>query len=184
MSLSSDTLEQIARDTNRAQADFGDLQTNEYGPFRLIYWEEQASGTAGNAGANFVQAGWRTRFITTEHADNGEMGSLAANQITLEAGIYYCRISAPAFRVDSHMIRLYDITGAATLLLGTSEFCTSGANTVQTRSFITGRFELTVQSALEVQHYCQTTRNGNGFGNDAGFGVNEKYTVAEFVKVS
>jgi len=133
-------------------------------------------------GGTFTSGAWRTRDINEEIADTGNICSIASNQITLAAGTYRCLISAPAFRVNGHQIRLYNVTDAVLLVLGTSEWAADDYR-VENRSFAAGRFTLTAQKVLEVQHYCTATFADTGFGNPANI-TDEIYTVAEFWKES
>jgi len=129
-------------------------------------------------GGTFTSAAWRTRDLTEKQADPDEICTLEANQFTLPAGSYRSFISCPAFMVNYHQARLYDVTDAATLLLGTSEF-TSTATAVVNHSHMTGRFTLTAQHTLEVQHRCSASCDNNGFGRKCNF-TDELYTLAEF----
>lgn len=130
----------------------------------------------------FTSGAWQTRALTVEHADSGNIGSLAANQITLPAGTYEVEISCPALRVDSHQAKLYNVTDAVDTMIGTTAY-TGNGNTNMTISRITGRFTIAASKVFEVQHRCQTTLATTGFGDAAGFGVTEIYTVARFWKV-
>lgn len=138
--------------------------------------EVQSSGTAGGT---FTAGDWRTRVINTEDDDEESIASIATNQITLPAGTYRCLISCPGFRCSLHQARLYDITGSAVLLTGTSEYSYSDSWAAVTRSMITGRFTLSESSALEIQHRCSSSRSTDGLGRAGSFG-DEVYTVAEF----
>lgn len=129
-------------------------------------------------GGDFLALDWRTRVLTQEQADTENICTLAGNQLTLPAGSYRCTISCPAYRVDGHQARLWDITNALLLLQGTSELM-GGATLVSTRSFIAGRFTLAAPTTMEVQHRCQTTRAANGFGIQCNV-ADEIYTMAEF----
>lgn len=132
-------------------------------------------------GGTFTSGAWRTRNINTEDADAGGHASVAANQITLAAGDYVAMISCPAFFIESHQARLQNITDGATILLGTSEANDNATPAwATTRSFIVGQFALAASKVVEVQHRCQTTRAGDGFGPAGSFGVGEVYTIAEF----
>ena len=137
--------------------------------------------TQNTAGGTFSSGAWRTRDLNTLRINDGSLGSVASNQITLPAGVWECWISAPAFDTSSHQIRLQDTTAASTIITGTSQYDTSASST--TRSFIYYKFTLTESSALEVQHRAQTTQNTNGFGVNSNFGVVETYTMAKFRRV-
>lgn len=134
--------------------------------------------TQNTPGGDFNSGAWRTRDINEELLDASGICSIAGNQITLEPGTYRCSISVPAYNVNRHQGLLYDTTGTATLVLGTSEYVKQ-ADLCTTRSFIVGGFTLSVQSALEVRHRCLNTTAGSGFGLAANF-TDEIYTIAEF----
>lgn len=137
--------------------------------------------TAGVNGGTFTQDIWQTRDLNTLRVNDGTLASLSSDQITLPAGTYECWISAPAFQVSQHMIRLRDITDDSTITTGGDTFSSSGA--ASTTSFIYHKFTLSVSSALEVQHICKVTRTANGFGAAGNFSVVETYTIAMFRKV-
>lgn len=137
--------------------------------------DEKAQNTSGGT---FTSNAWRTRDINEKQADTANICSITSNQITLAAGTYRCLISAPARRVNKHQTRLYNATDATAILTGTPETSNNTDNT-QTRSFIAGRFTLSAQKTLEVQHYCTTTANNDGFGL-ATNSTTEIYTIAEF----
>ena len=132
----------------------------------------------GTNGGTFTNGAWRVRDINQEKSDVGGIASIAANQITLDVGTYRCLITAPGWKVDRHVARLFDTTAAAVLLEGTSESA-AAVDSTTTPSRIVGRFTLAVQSVLEIQHQCQTTAATAGFGL-ATFIATEIYTVAEF----
>lgn len=133
-------------------------------------------------GGVFYSGAWRTRDINTEDNDEGGLCALSSNQITLEAGTYRCRISCPAYKVNSHAARLYNVTADALVLMGTAEYSGSSSY-VQSRSFISGQFTVAASQSLEVQHYC-TESDGYGFGQKAfSSSTPNVYTVAEFWKL-
>ena len=137
--------------------------------------------TSGTDGGTFTLGAWRRRALNEETSDDGEHASLAGEQITLDAGTYICKISAPATQVDRHRIRLQNITAGTTIAYGTSEqsWATDGT---QTRSFLTAKFSIGASKVLEVQHRSSATKATVGFGYASGL-AEEVYTVAEFWKV-
>lgn len=138
--------------------------------------------TANTAGGTFTSGAWQTRVLNTLRVNDATIASLASNQVTLPAGTYECWISAPAIQVDRHMIRLRDTTAGSTIITGTSEISLT-TDLRGTRSFLYHKFTISVSSALEVQHRCQTTKTTNGFGLEGNFSVVETYAVAMFRKV-
>lgn len=151
---------------------------NGGGGVRYMLVEEQQ--TAGTAGGTFTLGAWRTRVLNTVVSDvRGIIVALGSNQITLPKGIYRFQASAPAYKVGSHQARLFNITAAAVLGLGSSEYTdpASGVNDA-TRSFVSGRFVLAVESDIELQHQCGSTQLADGFGRAVGWGV-EVYSRVE-----
>lgn len=132
------------------------------------------------AGGTFTSGAWRTRDINDEQADPAGIASIASNQITLAAGTYRCWIICPSYRVDRSQARLYDTTGSAVLVVGTSMYSLN-TNQIVVHSIVAGRFTLTSQSVLEVQHRCETTTATNGLGIEANF-TDEIYTIAKFLR--
>jgi len=140
--------------------------------------EEQAANTQGGT---FTSGAWRTRTLNTEVSDAGAVCTLASNQITLSAGTYRFRAIAPANAVDTHKARLQNVTDATTIELGSS-MAARATGPTDNHSVIVGRFTIAASKALEVQHYCGTTRATDGFGVAANVGVTEVYTMIEFWK--
>jgi len=158
--------------------------------------DSKDSGTAGgdfNADTNFF-AGWKTRDLTSVlfndfattitdvagvidiEASPGSLSPGDGARFTLPAGIYFIEAEAPALDVGEHVARLADVTdqaggSAATVVLGTSEYCGSAitGDSVQTKSKIVGKFQLSRSTTLEIQHRCAVTRATDGFGSDGAF---------------
>ncbi len=145
--------------------------------------------TAVVSGANDLLAG--------DAATAGEGG-----KITLEKGVYYIEASCPALSVDEHTARLADVTDnpgstGSTVVLGTSEFAadnniweyTSGnliflSSATQSRSIISGKFQLTSQRTLEIQHQCASSQTNNGFGSDGAFYITPNiYTTVKMWRI-
>ena len=153
------------------------------------YLEVIDQKTGASAGGAFTQGDWRTRDLTnTVHNDFATSVTLAASagdggDVTLPPGVYYCEISTPAFSCDEHVARLADVTDnpaqtGDTVVLGTSEFSANASGSDQTRSLITGRFSVTAQRTLEIQHRCSVTQSTNGFGSAGNFyETNNVFTV-------
>lgn len=147
--------------------------------------ETQAVGVA--AGANVAGTN-NFRELNAELADTHNLATLSGGNVTLPAGTYHCRISAPAYRVDENQARLRTSTGTV-LIYGTSTYSDNTLSPgVLTYSLIDGQFTLASTATLQVQHYMKTVRSPNGLGLPAnatwGDGAPyELYTVAEFWKI-
>ncbi len=162
--------------TELEEADFEDLRfvVGGRGSSRIILREELAQNSSAGS---FSSGAWQTRALNTLAADGGGYASLASSQVTLAAGTYSLRASAPAFAVDRHQTRWQNVTDNTTTLLGTPEF----AAAVQTRSEIVGRFSISASSTFELQHRCETTRGTDGFGVAGDFAA-EVYATVELWK--
>ena len=124
--------------------------------------DEKADGTDGGGSTTGT---WNPRDLNTEVTTGIGGASLAANRITLPAGTYEVEASAQARDADTHRLRLQDITGASTLLVGqNADTDTVDTVVVQTTAHLFGRFTLTVQSDLELQHWTETGLASTGFG--------------------
>jgi len=135
-------------------------------------------------GGTFTQGAWRTRDINTEDSDASAICAISSNQIILEAGTYICNIKCSySGVVTSNRSRLYNITGSGVTILGSSE--TGQTLGDSGKSFISGRFTISVQTTFEVQHYCNTTQTNQGLGYYTNVsGIDSVYTVAEFWRVA
>lgn len=118
----------------------------------------------------------------TGSATSNIPSGLIGNGFQLLAGTYNIYATAPAYIVDSHKAKLYNITDTSDEIIGSSEYC-GAASTVQNSSIITGEFTITASKVFEIQHRCQTTRATNGFGVASNFSVSEIYTTVELKKV-
>lgn len=137
----------------------------------LFVRDEKASGTAGG---DFNTGAWRTRTLNTVVKNQITGASLAANQVTLPAGTYRAWGRAPAFAVDQHQTRLFNVTGAAAIILG-STMLARVAPLETNDSCVMQEFTLSVASAIELQHQCAVTNAADGFGFPGSFGNAEVY---------
>lgn len=156
-----------------------ELETLEFGSAYICVADEKSQNTGGGT---FTSGAWQTRDLNTEKSDAGGHASVASNQVTLAAGTYVVKVSAPAFHVDRHQLRLRNITDGATTLTGSSAYARA-ADLAETHSFIAGRFTIAATKVFEVQHRCQTTMATTGFGLECNF-TTEVYTILELWKVA
>lgn len=155
-----------------------DLIHKKYLDDRIAQYVKVSDVKDNADGGASTSATWHTRTLNTEDSDTQSLCSLAANQITLAAGTYRCRITAPAYNGQSHHLRLYNDTGEAVLLQGSVGYCGTGNNTVD----LVGVFTVEAGQALEVQHYITIGVGTTGLGRKVGTD-NSIYAVAEFWKI-
>ncbi|MEO8397041.1 MAG: hypothetical protein ABI700_28860 [Chloroflexota bacterium] len=147
--------------------DFEDLRwpVGGRGTSLIVVREEQAQNTSAGT---FTSGAWRTRTLNVEASDADNHASLSASQITLDAGTYRLRASAPAFAVGAHQARWQNVSDGVTVAVGTTEVADPTAQ-AQTRSIVVGRFTISASKTFELQHRCATTRSTDGFGVAANF---------------
>lgn len=143
--------------------------------------EQRASGT--NAGA-ITSGAWRTRSLTTIVSDTASVATLASNQVTLPAGTWVVRASAPGLYVQRHQIRLQNVTSGTTILVGDNALNVVSGVGMTTVSTLSGAFTIAAGQALELQHRVQTTNAGtDGMGSAGGWGT-EVYAQIEFWRLA
>ena len=152
--------------------------TASFGSQLLHVQDQKAQNTAGGT---FTSGAWRTRDLNTSLTNEITGASLAANQITLPAGTYYCDWSAPAQDngASTHQTRLQNITAATTLRIGQS--CINGGS-LTTFSRGGGRFTLGSSSVIELQHQISATQVTDGLGVAANF-TTEVYSDIRIWKI-
>lgn len=140
--------------------------------------------TAGTDGGDFTQDAWRTRDLTTKEVDQPNACTLSSNQFTLLAGTYIINAYATCYRVRRNKTRLQNISDATTTLLGATNFAVD-TQFGYSDNLLIGMFTITSTKTFELQHYCQITRNGNGFGLNCNIGgIDEIYADIQLWKVN
>ena len=115
----------------------------------LTAYDQKAKNTASDA---YASGAWRTHVITTIGKNEIPGASLASNQITLPAGTYTCAAALRwKYSTDQFVqIKLYNTTGAADLIMGTSD---EQHYNISNINFLDGMFTLAVSSVVEIQLY-------------------------------
>jgi hypothetical protein len=132
--------------------------------------------TAGTDGGTFTLGAWRTRDLNTTISNTDTTNiTLGTNQFTLLAGNYLIQWSAPNYSVGANITRLYDVTGTASVVGGTTA--------ISNRSLGYVRVTPGSSNIYSIEHRCDTTNTGNGFGVSANLSV-EQYTMVVIFKES
>ena len=131
-------------------------------------------------GGTFTSGAWRTRDLNTEITDPNGIVSISSNQFTLVAGDYLVRWSAPADAVNVHQSRLYNVTDASVVSVGTSAYSVTGGYAVTT-SDGAARVSIVSTKTFRIEHQCNLTTAGTGFGRAGNFAT-EQYTMVEIHK--
>jgi|TARA_Y100000033_G_C2721067_1_gene98327 hypothetical protein len=139
---------------------------------------------ANGADAGSITSGaWRTRDLNTEIADPDSIVSISSNQFTLGAGSYLIEFRAPAFRVNSHQVRLYNATTSAEVEVGSAAYQNIASNS-QGFSEGAARVTITGDTSFEIQHRVSIT-NSNTYGAGVGVagGLNWASSIYTVVKI-
>jgi hypothetical protein len=139
--------------------------------------------TSGTGGGTFTSGAWQTRDLQTEIFDPDGIVSIATNAFTLAAGSYFIKWSASASKVDNHLSRLYDITGAASVQTGRGGYVNS-SYWGQGISDGGARVTPSGSNVYRIEHRCQTTQATIGFGQAVSFSVPYSFTSVEIFKES
>jgi len=133
-------------------------------------------------GGTFTAGGWRTRTLNTIDVDQIGL-TLSGNQLTVPAGKYKFKANCPAYNVNRHFSRLYNITDAVEIKLSQTAFSNNTYGTY-TNAILECYFEISSSKIFELQHYCTTTQANNGFGLSTTVNnYNSIYTTVEIEKV-
>lgn len=166
----------VARFENGTELPLASAALNDY----ICIQDQKAQNTNGGT---CTAGSWQTRDLNTEVSDVGGHASVATNQITLAAGTYVCKISAPAYATGRHQAILYNVTDATNELIGTSQFNGTSEGHATNESVIVGKFTIVASKVFEVRHKSELTEATYGFGVACNFAT-EIYTIAEFWKVA
>jgi len=139
--------------------------------------------TSGTNGGTFTSGAFRTRDINTTVGTNGITGcSIASNQITLPAGTFLIQGSAPAYDVNNHVTRFYNITDSTVAINGGTSYV-DATDIAVTHSPFSGVVVIAGSKVFEVQHYAAATTATYGFGISTGFTA-EVYAQITIIKVA
>lgn len=163
-----------------ASKQYVDARASGAFPNEIAYLKD--SKTSGTAGGTFTSGAWQTRDLNTVENSQSWL-SLTSNQFTLDPGTYKIVASAPAHgAVDGHKLKLRNITDSTDDIIGEAEQNSTTAMT--NRSGLAGIITITATKTFEIQHYCNTTKAGDGFGSATSISaINEIYTVVEIEKL-
>ncbi|MGH9560232.1 MAG: hypothetical protein ACRD3S_02160, partial [Terracidiphilus sp.] len=145
--------------------------------------EEQEPSVTSTS--SFTANTWTIRNVNTFVHNNGALASVSSGQVTLPAGTYYAKWSAPSFAGSFHKTRFQNITDGATVGVGSSEYCPPNTAGLSTASYGSTVFTITASKALAVQHIVSApTGGGLDGGRACSFGVVEVYSRLELYQLS
>jgi hypothetical protein len=183
---SSDTI--VARDTggnfsaNTITASLiGNVTGNVTGNILQNYMQVNETQAQNTAGGTAVATTWQTRTLNTILVSTITSATLGSSQITLPAGTYYISATAPAFAINGHRLRVWNVTDGLQLLVGTNQYAPGD----QTDASVKGRFTLGSTKSIRIDHYTQAGRATNGLGVQVNAtGYSEIYASVEIWKLN
>ena len=140
----------------------GLTKTGGFGKFSSYAVIAKVRASDAGGFGTYTTGDWRTRDIDTEITDEDDIVSISSNQFTLQAGTYLINFGCTMFHIQTHAIRLQNVTDGTTAGVGNP----NAGYTYSATLFTTGVCRVTIASAkaFEVQGYPQTTKATNGMG--------------------
>jgi hypothetical protein len=145
----------------------------------MLIRDEKAVTTAGGAS---VATTWTKRVLNTEVADTGSHSAIASDVITLLAGTYRVRATAPFHgAVGYTRLRLRNTSDNTTAVVGGTIVGVAAQGALAT---LVGRFTIAATKTFELQYYCAAVvaTNGLGLPSAAGAAEVEVYSEIEFIR--
>jgi hypothetical protein len=148
---------------------------------------------ANTSGGTFTANTWVRRNLNFLAPGNNGFVTLHNNtDFILQPGTYFIRVSAPAFHVGYHVIRLWNETNQSVIMHGRVSFSQNQSSYPymdQTESDMSGIITVNAITTYAIQHRCTTTASGNGLGvgNLAALGVTgtqQTLTIVEIIKLN
>ena len=133
--------------------------------------------TRNNAsdGGSCTAGNWTTRTISsTPIVNNLVSASVSSNQITLGAGNYYIRATAPAYKTGAHQLRIYNVTNSSVLAYGQLAYGSTSA-VVETPASVTYAVTFSTSTTIRVDHYCDSSSGTTDFGTHGAIASGNTY---------
>ncbi len=146
-----------------------------------IFKDRKPNGEWG--GTVPVLSSWFTRTLNTIDTNIGG-ASLTSNNITLPAGTYLVRATAPAHRVQRFRIRLQNSTDDTTAILGNSNYASHTENEEESNNAVLiGMVSIDSPKSFRIEQFCEASSAGvAGLGHQASTGDDEIYTQVEVLQ--
>lgn len=142
--------------------------------------DQKTSGTEGGA---TTSGAYNTRALNTEDYDPDGIVSLSSNAFTLGAGTYHIAWRAPAYKANQHKTRLYNVTDAAVVAVGSNAFCYQ-SEVEQSDSVGTTLITITGSKAYRIEHRLSNVASVYDWGRPCSFSDAEVYTVVDILKLA
>lgn len=167
------------------------LTEEEDMPLAVLTHAEATGVSAGN-----LSTSWATRVLnnianqTNPDGTAASFCSLAANQFTLDPGVYRVNGWAMIYNSSASLrnmgVRLYDVTAAGPAWLGLDNEMATCRNVATGNVQVTfwGYLNIMVPTQYELQSICTTGAVVNGLGQATSIGARELYAVVQILKTA
>lgn len=146
-----------------------------------ILRDEKTTGTDGGSSSATT---WNNRNLNTEVYDNKSIVSISSNQFTPIAGEYKIYAAAPAREAGAHRLRLYNVTGTASVDEGqNAASLITGGMVVQNNAILNTAFTANGTDAYRIDHYTTSAKATTGLGAAVSDGTNEVYLEIVLEKI-
>ena len=135
-------------------------------------YDEKTSGTNGGT---FAAGSWQIRDLNTI-TQSSSFITLSSNEFTLSSGSYIMEFEVPAWEVNSHQSRLYNVSDSTIETYGTNAY---GGSPSKIYHYIT----INTTKTYRIEHRCGLSNATNGFGIAGSWGP-EIYTNGIITKYS
>ena len=195
----------LSEPTERAQLDALVAAHHWRETDETLHWIVQDVKSTGSNGGTAREGVWQTRTLNSLSGSGADNCTLQNDRMILKRGTYKVTASVPAYGVETHRARLYNVSRNATAHYGPTQHAngvddgdddSSGGNngngngnnkknstsiSVQTFAALKGLVSVTEDSEqFEMQHYCSNSHESSGLGRAQGLsGVPEIYTTVE-----
>lgn len=137
----------------------------------LVMRDERAANTAGVA----FDAAWTRRALNVKQHDGIGVGALSSDRFTLPAGTYELVANSWAYAGGARL-RLWNVTDAATVLVGRHGFTNSGGSYDSSSCGLHGVFVIAAEKQMEIQG-----RRVNGSASQPASNLSEPEIYLEVV---
>jgi hypothetical protein len=147
---------------------------------RMFVVEEQAANTAGGSS---TAGSFLTRVLNTIKQNTIPGAALSSNKISLPAGRYRIRADQPLRQGNLSQALIYNVTGAANLLIGLGGISQNSTNCEHIAK-VEGDIVLAGTTEIDLRYQVGTGYATSGLGSACNFGVVETYSRVLVEKLS
>ena len=161
---------------------FGDLSNETMtlpdNAFQGGFWVTDKKGTNDNGGSASGSNVWRKRDLNTIELSWGNIGTntVSSNLVTPTQGWWLIQASAPACRVDNHILAIFTSWNGSQI--GTSARTDRSGYWVTNRVFVRARFYFDGSQTFGIYHKFETSQS-NSMGMGSGADTSEANRFAE-----